>query len=90
LLRAGSRKIDKLLICVPSLKSNEESKWIKLLRIDYKDPTGKSRTWESAERLTRPKGGEIDGVGIFAVLEKETGEFLVEAERRISLSVSCS
>ncbi|KAK6206159.1 ADP-ribose diphosphatase [Pestalotiopsis sp. IQ-011] len=57
--------------------SNDESKWIKLLKIDYKDPTGKARTWESAERLTRPKGGEIDGVGIFAVLEKETGPELI-------------
>lgn len=63
--------------------SNEESKWIKLLRIDYKDPTGKSRTWESAERLTRPKGGEIDGVGIFAVLEKETGpEIILQKQYR--------
>ncbi|KAI4595423.1 hypothetical protein KJ359_006768 [Pestalotiopsis sp. 9143b] len=61
----------------PLNQSNDESKWIKLLKIDYKDPTGKARTWESAERLTRPKGGEIDGVGIFAVLEKETGPELI-------------
>lgn len=27
------------------------------------------RTWESGERLTRPKGADIDGVGILAVLQ---------------------
>ena len=39
----------------------------------YEDPTGKTRTWEHAERPTRPKGSEIDGVGIVAILEKPDG-----------------
>lgn len=43
-------------------------------RIQYKDPTGKTRDWESAERSTRPKGSDIDGVGIVAILEKSTGK----------------
>lgn len=43
-------------------------------RIDYKDARGKQRTWETAERRTRPKGGDIDGVGIVAILEKSTGQ----------------
>lgn len=42
-------------------------------RITYKDPTGKVRDWESCERTTRPKGSDIDGVGIVAILEKPTG-----------------
>lgn len=42
-------------------------------RIDYNDARGKQRTWETAERRTRPKGGDIDGVGIVAILEKPTG-----------------
>lgn len=43
-------------------------------RIAYKDPNGTERTWESAERRTRPENSEIDGVGIVAILEKSTGE----------------
>ncbi|KAJ4125891.1 ADP-ribose diphosphatase [Fusarium oxysporum] len=48
--------------------SKEEARWIKLSKITYRDPTGTSRTWESAERLTRPKTADIDGVGIVAIL----------------------
>lgn len=43
-------------------------------RITYKDPLGAVRTWESSERTTRPKNSDIDGVGIVAILEKESGE----------------
>lgn len=42
-------------------------------RINYQDPNDRPRTWESAERATRPKNSEIDGVGIVAILEKSTG-----------------
>ncbi|KAK8016247.1 MutT/nudix family protein [Apiospora rasikravindrae] len=51
-----------------------DARWIKLLKIDYKDARGKPRTWETAERRTRPQGGDIDGVGIVAILEKPTGQ----------------
>jgi ADP-ribose pyrophosphatase len=37
-------------------------------RITYNDPEGQTRTWESGERLTRPKGSDIDGVGVVAIL----------------------
>jgi ADP-ribose pyrophosphatase len=37
-------------------------------RITYTDPEGVERTWESGERLTRPAGCDIDGVGIVAIL----------------------
>jgi len=36
-----------------------------------------TRTWESAERRTRPTKSDIDGVGIVAILEKETGPEIV-------------
>ncbi|KAF9879498.1 ADP-ribose pyrophosphatase [Colletotrichum karsti] len=63
--------------------SDSEARWIKLVKIDYADQEGKARTWESAERRTRPKGGEIDGVGIFAVLEKPTGpEIILQKQYR--------
>ncbi|KAF4976671.1 hypothetical protein FZEAL_6696 [Fusarium zealandicum] len=57
--------------------SEEEARWIRLLRITYQDPHGVSRTWESAERRTRPKDIDIDGVGIVAILEKPTGNEII-------------
>jgi ADP-ribose pyrophosphatase len=39
------------------------------VRITYTDPKGVERTWESGERLTRPKGCDIDGVGVAAILQ---------------------
>jgi ADP-ribose pyrophosphatase len=55
------------------VQANINAQWAQLLKISYQDESGTVREWETAERLTRPKGGDIDGVGIFAVLEKETG-----------------
>lgn len=47
-------------------------------RIKYKDPAGRERFWESAERATRPTSSAVDGVGIVAILEdrrkREAGE----------------
>lgn len=37
----------------------QESRWIGLRAIQWVDPTGKERMWESADRKTRR--GEIDG-----------------------------
>jgi ADP-ribose pyrophosphatase len=47
---------------------------MRLYRITYQDPLGKTRTWESSERTTRPKNSDIDGVGIVAILQKESGK----------------
>ncbi|KAL9077522.1 MAG: hypothetical protein Q9161_000368 [Pseudevernia consocians] len=49
----------------------------------YTDPLGKQRTWESAERSTRPKTSPIDGVGIVAILQKPSGpELLLQKQFR--------
>jgi len=48
-----------------------------VLRITYQDPKGQTRTWESSERLSRPAGSDIDGVGIVAVLDKPSGPEIV-------------
>ncbi|KAG6002178.1 hypothetical protein E4U54_000939 [Claviceps lovelessii] len=56
---------------------DSEARWIKLTKITYQDPNGTSRTWESAERLTRPQGAEVDGVGIVAILDKPTGKEII-------------
>lgn len=42
-------------------------------RTKYTDPNGVERDWESAQRQTRPKDSDIDGVGIVAILEKPSG-----------------
>jgi hypothetical protein len=39
----------------------QEAKWTKLTKINWQDPSGKQRIWESAERSTRSKGG-VDGL----------------------------
>ncbi|KAF3259641.1 hypothetical protein TWF192_010498 [Orbilia oligospora] len=45
-----------------------DARWVRLVKISYNDPNSTPRTWESSERLTRPKDSESDGVGIIAVL----------------------
>ncbi|KAK3372319.1 NUDIX hydrolase domain-like protein [Podospora didyma] len=62
---------------VLSTEPLSEAVWTKLVKTTYKDPKGVTRTWEFAERRTRPKGSDIDGVGIVAILEKETGPEIV-------------
>ncbi|KAF7899612.1 hypothetical protein EAF00_003948 [Botryotinia globosa] len=54
-----------------------KAKWTKLVLSTYRDPRGNVRNWEHAERSTRPKSSEIDGVGIVAIIQKETGPELV-------------
>jgi 8-oxo-dGTP pyrophosphatase MutT (NUDIX family) len=52
-------------------------------RSTYHDPHGATRTWEHAERSTRPKDSDIDGVGIVAILDKATGpEILLQKQFR--------
>ncbi|KAK0628243.1 NUDIX hydrolase domain-like protein [Bombardia bombarda] len=61
-----------------------EAKWLKLT---FTDPNGVERTWESAERQTRPEFTGIDAVGIVAFLEKETGpEIVVQKQYRPPLN----
>jgi ADP-ribose pyrophosphatase len=56
----------------------------------YQDPLGRKRTWESAQRPTRPKGSEVDGVGIVAVLEKPGGpEILLQKQFRPPVNKVC-
>ncbi|KAK2772810.1 hypothetical protein FQN52_004825 [Onygenales sp. PD_12] len=60
-----------------------DAKWTRLLLTTYTDPEGVVRTWESAERQTRPKNCPIDGVGIMTILSKPTGpELLLQKQYR--------
>lgn len=64
-----------------------EGKWIKLVKLTYNDYKHQVRTWESAERTTRPRGTGVDGVGILAILEKPTGpEILLQRQFRPPLN----
>ncbi|EDO00944.1 hypothetical protein SS1G_03418 [Sclerotinia sclerotiorum 1980 UF-70] len=59
------------------LQDPANAKWTKLILSTYRDPRGKVRDWEHAERATRPKSSEVDGVGIVAIIQKESGPELV-------------
>ncbi|KAJ6022026.1 hypothetical protein N7540_007530 [Penicillium herquei] len=60
-----------------------EARWVRLVKQTYSDPLGVQRTWESAERQTRPANAEIDGVGIVTILNKPTGpELLLQKQYR--------
>ncbi|KAJ5833493.1 hypothetical protein N7474_001804 [Penicillium riverlandense] len=62
---------------------NSEAKWARLVKTTYCDPLGVERTWESAERQTRPADCAIDGVGIVTILNKPTGaELLLQKQYR--------
>ncbi|KAK4119329.1 hypothetical protein N657DRAFT_659085 [Parathielavia appendiculata] len=67
-----------------------EAVWTKLVKKIYRDPNGVKRTWESAERTTRPKNCDIDGVGIVAILEKDTGpEIVLQKQYRPPVDKIC-
>ncbi|KAL1974574.1 hypothetical protein VTN31DRAFT_4778 [Thermomyces dupontii] len=60
-----------------------EAKWIRMIKLTYTDPLGKKRIWESAERQTRPKTSQVDGVGIVAILNTSNGpEILLQKQYR--------
>ncbi|KAF7118774.1 hypothetical protein CNMCM5793_008399 [Aspergillus hiratsukae] len=62
---------------------NSNAKWTRLVLTTYTDPNGVERTWESAERQTRPAGCDVDGVGIVTIIEKPTGpELLLQKQYR--------
>ncbi|GAQ09333.1 ADP-ribose pyrophosphatase [Aspergillus lentulus] len=62
---------------------NSNAKWTRLVLTTYTDPNGVERTWESAERRTRPPGCEVDGVGIVTIIDKPTGpELLLQKQYR--------
>ncbi|MCJ1308012.1 hypothetical protein MMC25_001662 [Agyrium rufum] len=80
---------DAKIVSMEPLKG-EEAKWTKLVKITYTDPLNKTRTWESAERATRPANSEIDGVGVLAILHKPTGpELLLQKQFRPPIGKVC-
>ncbi|KAH6705181.1 ADP-ribose pyrophosphatase [Leptodontidium sp. 2 PMI_412] len=67
-----------------------KAKWIRSILTTYTDPLGTTRTWEHAERPTRPKGSDIDAVGMVAILENESGPgLLLQKQYRPPLDKVC-
>lgn len=52
--------------------ANEDAKWIGLRAIEWTDPSGKARVWESADRRTRKS--EVDAVAILTVIKRPSVE----------------
>ncbi|KAF2086425.1 NUDIX domain-containing protein [Saccharata proteae CBS 121410] len=71
--------------------SPAEARWTRLVKTTYTDPTSTTRTWESAERQTRPKTSLIDGVGIVAILQKpgEEPRLLLQKQFRPPIDKVC-
>ena len=46
----------------------EGFRWLRVVRLDYRDAVGKARQWESVERRTRAPGG-VDAVAVLARIE---------------------
>jgi len=51
-----------------------EAKWITLKKLKWRDPDGKERLWECAERKTRGSSG-IDAVAVLALIRSKTNAF---------------
>lgn len=73
---------DKSKVLKTEPLDHKDAKWATLVKTTYTDPNGVERTWESGERLTRPKGSDIDGVGVVAILKDPSNP---NAEPRILL-----
>lgn len=69
---------------------NEDAKWIRLVLTTYKDPLGKERTWEYAERQTRPVSSPVDAVGIVAIIDLPSGpEIVLQRQYRPPVNAVC-
>lgn len=83
------RLSDAKVLKTEPLKS-EDAKWARLVLTTYKDPEGVQRTWEYAERQTRPKTTAVDGVGIVAILDLPTGpEIVLQRQYRPPVNAVC-
>ncbi|TQS36336.1 hypothetical protein Golomagni_03219 [Golovinomyces magnicellulatus] len=83
-----SKTLAKVLKTEP-LK-NDDAKWIRLVLTTYKDPLGKERTWEYAERQTRPVSSPVDAVGIVAIIDLPSGpEIVLQRQYRPPVNAVC-
>lgn len=53
---------------------DKDARFIRLSKLKYTGADGVSRDWEMATRTTRPKGVDLDGVGILAITKVPFGQ----------------
>ncbi|PHH62831.1 hypothetical protein CDD81_6631 [Ophiocordyceps australis] len=80
---AGQDEQQKQHVLSQQPMSSDDARWVELVKLTYQDPHGSKRTWESAQRRTRPSSSDIDGVGIVAILSTANGpELLLQKQFR--------
>ncbi|PWY99167.1 hypothetical protein BCV70DRAFT_201375 [Testicularia cyperi] len=69
--------------------ADEDAKWVGLRAIEWIDPTGKERKWESADRKTRK--GDVDAVAIMCMIHRPSSEphLLLISQFRPPVGKSC-
>ncbi|KAJ1027288.1 hypothetical protein NDA18_003297 [Ustilago nuda] len=68
---------------------DSEAKWVGLRSIEWVDPTGRQRKWESADRKTRK--GDVDAVAIMTIIHRPSSEphILLISQYRPPVGKSC-
>lgn len=68
---------------------DSDAKWVGLRAIEWVDPTGKQRKWESADRKTRK--GDVDAVAIMTIIHRPSHEphLLLISQYRPPVGKSC-
>lgn len=68
---------------------DSDAKWVGLRSIEWVDPTGKERKWESADRKTRK--GDVDAVAIMTIIHRPSSEphLLLISQYRPPVGKSC-
>lgn len=69
--------------------ADSDAKWVGLKAIEWVDPTGKQRKWESADRKTRK--GDVDAVAIMTIIHRPSSEphILLISQYRPPVGKSC-
>uniref|UniRef100_A0A673KEG8 ADP-sugar pyrophosphatase n=1 Tax=Sinocyclocheilus rhinocerous TaxID=307959 RepID=A0A673KEG8_9TELE len=65
-------------------------KWVKLEKTTYVDPSGSTRTWETAKRTTRVADSAADGVAIIALLKRTLHKDCVVMVKQFRPPMGCN
>uniref|UniRef100_A0A673NIQ9 ADP-sugar pyrophosphatase n=1 Tax=Sinocyclocheilus rhinocerous TaxID=307959 RepID=A0A673NIQ9_9TELE len=65
-------------------------KWVKLEKTTYVDPSGSTRTWETAKRTTRVANSAADGVAIIALLKRTLHKDCVVMVKQFRPPMGCN
>uniref|UniRef100_A0A9J8C3Q1 ADP-sugar pyrophosphatase n=1 Tax=Cyprinus carpio carpio TaxID=630221 RepID=A0A9J8C3Q1_CYPCA len=73
-----------------SQKKIKFGKWLTLEKTTYVDPSGSTRTWETAKRTTRVANIAADGVAIIALLKRTLHKDCVVMVRQFRPPMGCN